>query len=742
MSEGPEGQPSDSQGFALSRMQALHAHNMAVFEACAPDLFQSLDGLSPVEVTLNVDQNGIVNLSNRGQLVYPGDPRACIQEQAQHFSSDPSFIRGTPEPVHEVGAKSLPHPTRMIEEILKEPMGEIGPLPSQVRCLLVFGVGLGYHLEWLLENHDVRHLCVVEPQLDVLLASTYTMDWLSIFERFQAPGYTLHISAGKNRDECSIDLFNWVEEIGTHNAVVSFIYTHLETASIRDIREVFGQRVLATRFESGGSFEDERVGLAHTLHNYRAGVPLMRPAQDESEGPGCPAVLIANGPSLDHALDFLREARQSTILFTCGTAIGSMARAGIKPHFHIEQERPRSMAEWIAHASDDEDRAGVTVLALNTTHPEVFAQFERGGMGLKFRDAGTSFLEHTGASGDDAVQLTECNPTVLNAAFSFVRELGFTEVYLVGADLGFPAGDKHHSELSLYYDLKEGAEETVYVQTRPEEALVVPGNFGGEVETVSAFLRSRESLEFALTRSPGLQCYNTSEGVLIRGTEPRRIADIALGGAGERATAKATTAAPTTAAPTTIDTAAIASALFNNHFPEQPLHGSIDEDMVAMADRLRWALAQVRELADSPVESPTQAFALLDALHGAAKEIGNDERGAVIDVLFTSGIRLHGSILAQSLVRTNHEACSVELFHRCREHFVAFLDEVAAMDIEELYRPDMALDGLATKLKGTADPMSGVGPGPLPLPAINRIQRPRAVVLDAGSSEEPRAKIG
>ena len=372
------------------------------------------------------------------------------------------------------------------------------------------------------------------------------------------------------------------------------------------------------------------------------------------------------------------------MIFSCGTAFGSLARAGIKSDFHIEQERLWSQAEWIAHASDAEDREGVTLLGLNVVHPEVFGLFERVGMGLKFNDAGTAFLQQHQALGGSEVQLTESNPTVVNATLGFVKAMGFREVYLVGVDLGFPEGDKHHSKLSLYYDLKEGEEQTLDFPRRPSEnALRVPGNLVPEVVTSSLFLRTKEALEAGLAKAPHIRCFNASAGILIRGAQPIRISDVRVESAA-------------------FDKAQECSARFERFFGTEGLRPLRDEQVDALRNGLLDALSKMESIVERPAGTRREAMASLAALHEALRSVLMDETNFGAGTLLRAGIPLYSMLLSQALFRLNSEEDSVTLYNRCREHFLTFLRTTPVVVREGLLEPDQALDHLTQKLTTVA----------------------------------------
>ena len=51
---------------------------------------------------------------------------------------------------------------------------KIESLPKHLNALVMFGIGLGYQLEFLLDQHTVGSVYLIEPSLDVFYGSLYT----------------------------------------------------------------------------------------------------------------------------------------------------------------------------------------------------------------------------------------------------------------------------------------------------------------------------------------------------------------------------------------------------------------------------------------------------------------------------------------------------------------------------------------------------------------------------------------
>ena len=140
-----------------------------------------------------------------------------------------------------------------------------------------------------------------------------------------------------------------------------------------------------------GFFDDERVSLSHTAHNLKNNIKLFKPYPNTKKMP--PAFIVGNGPSLDELLPMIKQHKDDAVIFSCGTTLGSLYKAGIKPDFHVEMERVAWVEDWILAGTDEEFRKDIIGLGLNTLHPDSLAMFERSGFAKKPNDLGTVAMD-------------------------------------------------------------------------------------------------------------------------------------------------------------------------------------------------------------------------------------------------------------------------------------------------------------------------------------------------------------
>ncbi len=674
-------------GLLSMQLDGQYRRNLEVFEMVLPEAFEILDGHEPRILGLHYDDSGFVNLADlrSGKPLYNGDPAEDSRIQVERYRERPRHLWANNKPANTLDEENNAHllnSNRVTELLTENPQERIEPLPDRVDFLLLLGLGLGHPLVELLEGADIRNLCVVEPEVDVFQASAHLIDWAPILERFSRPGYSMELIVGKDADGCLQDLRDFLADIGGFQAVVPFVFEHLNSPTLSAVLEGFRSKVLQQEVSGAGYFDDEQVGLAHSLANYRSRLPILSDhSRDTGLTVGMPAFLVANGPSLDQAVGFLRENRGQGVVVSCGTALGSLVKIGIKPDFHVEMERSRPVVEWISEATDEEDRKGITLLALSTVHPEVCNLFPRVGLAMKPNDTGARFLTRFREQDGRFVSLVNCNPTVGNAALSFVAALGFREVYLFGFDLGFPAGDRHHSSLSKHYEVRESETGSLGLYGREDTGNhQVPGNFGGSVLTTLVYKGAIWAAEQTIRSYPDLRCYNTSSGALVPGAEPTPVGEIRLARDG-------------------VDRGQLVDDLFRRYFTTRG-HGPVrDDEASALRRRALEALTVFRGLVEGQVESRARGMEILGKLHTHLVEMTGDPERILAAALLGGSIRSFCVLLAQTLNRKAAEGASLEIFRAAADRFVAFLDAAEEKVSDGLFDVDLRSRGLAEILR-------------------------------------------
>lgn len=99
-------------------------------------------------------------------------------------------------------------------------------LPAQLELLVMFGLGAGYQLEYLLDQYQIRSLIVYEPSVDLFSCSVQLADWSRMLETAAAKGTTLFLQIGNDASGMPEDLLELSQQQVVNQIFVYRHYSH------------------------------------------------------------------------------------------------------------------------------------------------------------------------------------------------------------------------------------------------------------------------------------------------------------------------------------------------------------------------------------------------------------------------------------------------------------------------------------------------------------------------------------
>ncbi|WP_412972735.1 6-hydroxymethylpterin diphosphokinase MptE-like protein [Glaciecola sp. MF2-115] len=513
----------------VSKQNEKFVKNLAALEKYYPNIHAEFKDYEPQLWRPMQNTQGDINLLNVNNGGYwHGDmPIQDGQDNFENFAKHPNrdgLILG-------YNGEKLKHYlhyrlVKKTERLLQAAEDEVGILPDTIKSLILFGLGSGYQLQSLFENKTVEKLFICEPNRDFFYASLYAIDWHTILTTIDEQDGRLYINIGDDGTHLFRDLLGQFYNIGPYVLSQTYFYQGYYNAplnaAIGQLREQ-----LQIVISMGEYFDHACYGISHTKEMLRQGVPYMRAASKhklslfEKE---LPVIFIGNGPSLDYSLESIKEIADQAILVSCGTSLQVLHRNGIVPDFHAEIEQNRATHDWAVRINDTDYLKRITLISCNGIHPDTCALYKD--VKIAFKEGESSTVSTLKIIGEEKAEaLAFAFPTVTNFALNFFLKLGFNQLYLMGVDLGFVDATQHHSTQSGYYDAK-GKELYNYAQEN-NTGLLIPGNFRSVVNTKHEFKIAKMIMEQSLAEHR-VDCYNTSDGARIEGTQALNIDNILL----------------------------------------------------------------------------------------------------------------------------------------------------------------------------------------------------------------------
>jgi hypothetical protein len=431
------------------------AKNLNAFKKFFPEIYEEYKDYSPQKWLPIANSEGEVNLIKIDSLHswYGESPKTDCTLNFENFNEQPNKdglalgYNGT-KLAHYIHYQFV----KETEELLKQTEEEVGALPDKVPSIIMFGLGVGYQLEKLLDEHTVEKLFICEPNPDFFYASLFAIDWQAIFETVEKSETRIYLNIGDDGTNLFRDLLSQFYAIGPYILNSTYFYQSYYNASLNSAISQLREQ-LQVVISMGEYFDHAYYGIAHTKEGMRRKLPILaaNPASklnyDDKE---VPIFIVGNGPSLDSSIDTIKEWQGQAIVVSCGTTLQALHRHGITPDFHAEIEQNRTTYDWAVLIGDLEYLKNITLISCNGIHPDTCDLYKD--VLIAFKEGESSTVSALNVlDRENYTTLLNDFPTVRNFAIDLFSTIGFTSIYLIGVDLGFVDVKHHHSKSSGNY---------------------------------------------------------------------------------------------------------------------------------------------------------------------------------------------------------------------------------------------------------------------------------------------------
>jgi len=370
-----------------------------------------------------------------------------------------------------------------------------------------YGQGLGFVLREIWDTWKPKVLIVCEADKEMLYHSLDVFDWASLIKDIRAEGSQIVLIVDENprtmltrlnaavQSECIIGLDGLLAIKVSNHPTINMVFAEFQSSKTGNLASYMGYIV------------DEYNMMKNSFRNLRTGD--RRLLNTTRVKPELPVLIVGSGPSLEQNLDFVRSVRDRVILMASGSSLAVLLRNGIVPDYQAVLERARGNYERHKELAQEFNLKQITAILTTTIWPGSADYFKDAVFFLRPALSPLGVFCHT-----DAEILNGEGPQVTNTAFAFATRMGFTEIYLLGVDLGARDPNRPRAERAW---LTPGLKQR-------ELTIPVRGNFGRTVYTDNGLIQQRVTIENQIEklRRKGGKVYNLGDGVLIAGSIPTK----------------------------------------------------------------------------------------------------------------------------------------------------------------------------------------------------------------------------
>ena len=371
--------------------------------------------------------------------------------------------------------------------------------------LLVYGFGLGYHIEALLELYPDSTVTVVEANMEILSAALHHRDLSALFLND-----SFRLVTGRDERELAV---SFSKAVGTGGSDLK-IAIHPPSyrclpVGFDTIKNSFETLLSERRFKvSFGGQEEKNIRANLNAVSRSAGVSSIY-----GKLRGRPAVLVGAGPSLDRNLPLLDWLQGKAFIFAADTALNALTSAGIACHATLSVDPQPSSARHYP-----EENLETPLIYFPTTHPSVVELHRRNRL-LAIKKSHSIFgraeelLKEKG--------MTNAGGSVSCMGLDLLVKSGANPIGMVGQDFAFTRGNLYNRQTLADYGGGDGwRERSVYTQNilGGDEQLKILSLHGRDEITHANLLGYLRTFEEIISGSGGRNFFNLdSTGAAIRG---------------------------------------------------------------------------------------------------------------------------------------------------------------------------------------------------------------------------------
>lgn len=197
--------------------------------------------------------------------------------------------------------------------------------------IVVLGLGLGYHLEKILETKNrPSRVLLIEPEPEIIKHSLKTLDWAKLLKRndfFYAFGTDFNEIIGKVQSFINIITFDTLEFIELPSE------TRILGPFFAKARELIENEIKTNLYDFRTRLAESYMLPRNVLKNLQWILKTRASARLKNSFPNTPGFIVSAGPSLDKNVLHLKKIRGRALLITVDTALKPLLKRSLQPHF-------------------------------------------------------------------------------------------------------------------------------------------------------------------------------------------------------------------------------------------------------------------------------------------------------------------------------------------------------------------------------------------------------------------------
>ncbi|CAH2211885.1 motility associated factor glycosyltransferase family protein [Tepidibacter aestuarii] len=365
-------------------------------------------------------------------------------------------------------------------------------------CIFVFGMGLLYHVDFLLEKiRQNNKLIIIEPSIEVLKKTISVVDLENII-------LNNNISIVLYNDEHFKDRVSKIlMETGLQR--INYKYLKLQTyvnafvEEYRDYLNVLNNAKIDILTQKNTIINSSEEWTKNDYKNLKHLKNSINISCFFNKFKNIPAILVSAGPSLDKNIEYIRNFKDKCLIIAVDTSLKALITKDINPHMVISVDGTYKNYDKIKGL----DFSNIPLVYTNRVYYKILEEHK----GKKIiYDFDSNIVSNLFSRIGEDIGILEEQGSVSTCALDFLIKIGANPIVFVGQDLAY-TDDKKYAQNTMY----DYVDYERYGDFGFES--FVDGYYGGKVKTDYALRRFLEYFETRIYKEKEkIEFINATEG--------------------------------------------------------------------------------------------------------------------------------------------------------------------------------------------------------------------------------------
>ncbi|MEC1377398.1 DUF115 domain-containing protein [Heyndrickxia oleronia] len=383
--------------------------------------------------------------------------------------------------------------------------------------VLFIGTGIGYHIKQLMNKYPGMKFSIYEPNKEILY------HYLSKYNLKELPISNLQmIFSCTDENSLRYEIQRLIQCVGNNILIAPLpVYEKMYKNEVSIIMESIKELLKDKKSSLIVDASFQKRWTINSIKNFPYVLKTANILQDVDKNAfrEKPVILVAAGPSLSDEIENLRYIKEKGLayIFSVGSAINALVEHDIYPDATCTYD-PKERNQNVIKKVKDKNISNIPLIFGSSVGFETLNDYP-GPMLHMITNQDTVSPTLLGASGN--IKIVNDAPSIAVVTFQLLNLLGFSQIILVGQNLGFRDNQRfaegiNYSHIPNKLSIKE-----------MQNALIVKDTEGNNIKTSEMYNTIRKQLELYIRLFNNTNVINTTKGgAHIEGTTFTTLSDL------------------------------------------------------------------------------------------------------------------------------------------------------------------------------------------------------------------------